>query len=105
MEITLTNDNFKAEVLESDIPVMVDFWAAWCGPCRMVGPFVEQVAGDFAGRAKIGKLNIDEHEDIAAQYGIMTIPTIMIFKNGEVVDKVVGAVPKSTLTQMLNKFV
>jgi thioredoxin 1 len=105
MELTLTNDNFTKEVLESDIPVMVDFWAAWCGPCRMVGPFIEQVANEFSGKAKVGKVNIDEQEDLAAQYGIMTIPTIMVFHKGEIVDKVVGAVPKSTLTQMLNKLV
>ena len=103
MALKLTKDNFKQEVLEANVPVLVDFWAQWCGPCRMVGPFVEQVAEEYEGKAKVGKVDIDEQTELAQQYQVMTIPTLMVFKNGEIVDTIVGAVPKATLKQMLDK--
>ena len=97
MEYKFTNANFKQEVLESSVPVMVDFYAEWCGPCRMMGPVVEKLAGEYEGRAKIGKVNSDEEEELAGQYNVMSIPDILFFKNGKVVDQVVGAVPESVL--------
>ena len=87
MTLTLTKANFKEEVLESEQPILVDFWASWCGPCRMVGPIVEALADDFDGRAVVGKINVDEEDDLARQYSIMSIPTLVIFKGGEVVER------------------
>lgn len=92
-----TDSNFDSEVLKSDKPVLVDFWAEWCGPCRMVGPIVEEIARDFDGKISVGKMNVDENMDIPSKYGIRSIPTLMIFKNGELVDKIVGAVPKASI--------
>jgi thioredoxin 1 len=103
MAITLKKDNFDATVLKADKPVLVDFWASWCGPCRMVGPFVDQIAEEFEGKAVVGKVNIDEETDLAQRYGVQTIPTLFVFKNGQVVDKIIGAVPKSKLADLLNK--
>ena len=97
MEITLTNDNFEAEVIASEVPVLVDFWATWCGPCRMIAPAVEDIANEYEGRLKVGKINVDEEPDLAKRYGIMSIPTILIFKNGEVANQSIGYVPKDTL--------
>ncbi len=97
-----TDGNFDQEVLKSDIPVLVDFWAEWCGPCRMVGPIVEEIARDMEGKVSVGKLNVDENPEIPSKYGIRSIPTLMIFKNGELVDKIVGAVPKASITGKLN---
>ena len=90
MAIELTNSNFQDLVMKSDKPVLVDFWAEWCGPCRMVGPMVDELAADFEGRAIVGKVDVDTQNEIAAQFGIRNIPTLLIFKNGEVVDKQVG---------------
>jgi thioredoxin 1 len=98
--IELTDANFD-EILKSDKPVLVDFWAEWCGPCKMVGPVVEELAGDFEGKAIVGKINVDENPSVAAKFGIRSIPTLLVFKGGEVVDKQVGAVPKGVLTQKL----
>jgi thioredoxin 1 len=99
--ITLTEDNFRAEVLESSQPVLVDFWAAWCGPCRMITPIVEELAVDFAGRAKIAKLNIDDYSQIASRYGISAVPTLLLFQSGQVVDQVVGVAPKRVFAAKL----
>ena len=100
---TFTDQNFKAEVLNSKIPVLVDFWAEWCGPCRMVGPIVEELSKEYEGRVVIGKLNVDHNPGISMKYGIRSIPTLLILKNGEVVEKQVGAVPKAVLVQKLDK--
>ena len=102
MAIEITDANFDELVLKSDKPVLVDFWAEWCGPCRMVGPIVEELAKDFDGKAIIGKVNVDNNPNISMNYGIRNIPTLLIFKNGEIVDKQVGAVPKSVLATKLN---
>ena len=97
LETELTDANFKEEVLQSELPVLVDFWAPWCAPCHMVSPVVEEIAGDYAGKLKVGKLNVDEAQSIAVEYGVMNIPTIALFKNGELVERIVGAVPKAQL--------
>ena len=99
--LEITSANFQEVVLNADKPVLVDFWAEWCGPCRMVGPVVEEIADDFADSAVVGKLNVDEHQDIAVKYGIRSIPALLYFKNGEVADSVVGAVPKHQLASKL----
>ncbi|NES75412.1 MULTISPECIES: thioredoxin [Okeania] len=100
----VTDSSFKQEVLESQVPVLVDFWAPWCGPCRMVAPVVEEIAGQYEGQIKVVKVNTDENPNVASQYGIRSIPTLMIFKGGQRVDMVVGAVPKTTLAQTLEKY-
>jgi thioredoxin 1 len=89
--------NFDAEVLKSEGTVLVDFWAEWCGPCRMIAPLIEELANDFQGKLKVGKLNVDEERDIALQYGIRSIPTLIVFKEGKPVDQIIGALPKSAL--------
>ena len=94
-------NNFEAEVLKSDIPVFVDFYADWCGPCKMMSPVIDKMSEEYAGRIKVGKVNVDENSDLAVKYGIMSIPNMIFFKNGEVVDRVVGAIPKP---QMQAKF-
>lgn len=99
--LEITDANFQTEVLDSDTPVIVDFWAAWCGPCRMVGPIVEEIAGEYAGRVKVGKLNVDDNKETASKYGIMSIPTILLFENGNIAKQVVGAMPKSALLKEL----
>lgn len=98
----VTDQNFQKEVLESEVPVLVDFWAPWCAPCRMIAPIVEQLAGEYAGKLKVVKLNTDENFETATKYGIMSIPTLAIFLGGEVVDGVVGAVPKQILQSKIN---
>ena len=102
MATELTDANFEKEVLKSTIPVLVDFWAEWCGPCRMLGPTVEELAKEYEGRAVIGKLNVDDSNTVTAKYGIRNIPTILFFKDGNVADKQVGAVPKNVLAQKLD---
>ncbi|MDJ0731838.1 MAG: thioredoxin [Crocosphaera sp.] len=102
--VQVTDSSFKADVLESNVPVLVDFWAPWCGPCRMVAPVVDEIAEQYSGKVKVVKLNTDENPNTASQYGIRSIPTLMIFKGGQRVDMVVGAVPKTTLASTLEKY-
>ncbi len=102
MAIELTDANFEELVIKSDKPVLVDFWAEWCGPCRMVGPVVEELSKDYDGRAVVGKVDVDSNPGISMKYGIRNIPTLLIFKGGEIVDKQVGAVPKSVLAGKLD---
>lgn len=99
--ITFTDDNFATEVLQSDKPVLVDFWAVWCGPCKMIAPFVEELAEEFEGKAKVGKLDVDNNQQSAIKYGVRSIPTVLVFKGGKVVDTIIGAVPKIQLKQKL----
>ncbi|MBR9859616.1 thioredoxin [bacterium] len=101
MALEFSDANFEEEVLKSDTPVLVDFWAEWCGPCRMIGPIVEELSSEYEGKVKIGKLNIDHNREVPNTYGIRSIPTLLVFKNGELVDKLVGAVPKSNITSKL----
>lgn len=101
--IAVNDRTFEREVLLSPLPVLVDFWAPWCGPCRIVAPAVEDLADEFAGRFKVAKLNTDENQETAMKYGVMSIPTLAIFRNGDVVDGVVGAVPKRILKQLMEK--
>ena len=102
MALEFTEENFESLVVKSDKLVMIDFWAEWCGPCRMVGPLVDELAIDYDGKALVGKVNVDLHGGIAAQFGVRNIPTIIFLKNGELVDKVVGAVPKDQLIEKLD---
>lgn len=101
--VEVTDDSFDDEVLNSDKPVLVDFWAEWCGPCRMVSPIVEELAEEYDGKAKFAKVDVDENADISMEYNIRSIPSLLIFKDGEVVDQVVGAVPKSQLKKKLDE--
>ena len=103
--LNITDDNFETEVLKSEIPVLIDFWAEWCGPCRMVAPIVSELSGEYEGKAVIGKVNVDDNREVAAQYGIRNIPTILFFKDGKVVDKIVGASAKSAFTEKLDALV
>jgi len=102
MAIEITDSNFEEVVLNSKVPVLVDFWAEWCGPCRMVGPVVEELAKEYGDTAVIGKLNVDHNPKVATEFGIMSIPALLFFKDGKVVDKQVGAVPKHVLANKLN---
>lgn len=99
----VTDESFERDVLASDVPVLVDFWAPWCGPCRMVAPVVDEIAEQYEGKIKVFKLNTDENSGVAGKYGIRSIPTLMIFKDAKKVDMVVGAVPKTTLAQTIEK--
>ena len=103
--IELTADNFDSEVLQSDSPVLVDFWAEWCAPCRMVAPTIEEIAQTYAGSVKVGKLDVDSHGEVAARYSIRGIPTILLFANGEVQEQMVGASSKETLVRMIEKVI
>lgn len=103
MEMEFTDQNFDQEVLKSDVPVLVDFWAPWCGPCQAMGPVIEDLAKDMNGKAKVGKLNVDENSEMASKYGIMSIPALKIFKGGQVVQEFVGMQAKDTLKAALDK--
>jgi thioredoxin 1 len=105
MALEITDANFEELVLKSDKPVLVDFWAEWCGPCRMIGPIVEEMAGEYEGKSIIGKVNVDENPEISMKFGIRNIPTILFVKNGEIADKSVGAVPKGQLTSKLDALI
>ncbi len=105
MEITFTDSNFNDEVLKSQTPVLVDFWAPWCGPCRMMAPIVEELAGELDGQIKIGKLNVDENGVTAQNYGIMSIPTFLVFKGGQVVEQIVGGMTKDALKDKVSKHI
>ncbi|MCF8260844.1 MAG: thioredoxin [Melioribacteraceae bacterium] len=100
--ITFTDDNFDAEVINSDKPVIIDFWAAWCGPCRMIAPIIEELAEEYDGKVKVGKLDVDQNQQTSIKYGVRSIPTVLFIQNGEVKDSIIGAVPKSQFVDKLN---
>lgn len=99
--IEITDSNFEQEVLKSDKPVLVDFWAVWCGPCKMIAPIVEQLAAEYDGKLKVGKLDVDNNQQSAIQYGVRSIPTLLLFKDGKVVDTIIGAVPKPMIVNKI----
>jgi len=101
--LAINTADFDQQVLQSDVPVLVDFWAEWCGPCKAIGPSVEQIASEFDGRAKVYKLDVDNEREVAERYGVMSIPALFVFKNGEIVDKMVGAAPKDQIASMLTR--
>ena len=105
MDVTVADTNFKQEVLESEIPVLIDFWAEWCMPCRMMSPIIEDIAKEYHGKLKVGKLNVDESPQIASTYGIMSIPTLVIFKKGEAVETMVGAIPKADIVSKIEIYI
>jgi len=100
-----TDNNFDADVINSDVPVLIDFWAVWCGPCKAIAPVIEEVANEFEGKVKVGKVDVDQNQDTAMKYGVRSIPTLLVIKDGEVVNQIVGAVPKSNITDILNEVV
>lgn len=99
--IEVTDGNFQSEVIDSDVPVLVDFWAVWCGPCRTIAPVVEELAGEYAGKLKVGKLDVDNNPEVSMKFGVRSIPTLMIFKKGQVVEQIVGALPKRSLVEKI----
>ncbi len=101
--VAVTGANFEAEVLQSGVPVLVDFWAAWCGPCRAVGPTVEEIATEYAGKVKVAKVDVDENMEISARYGVQSIPTLILFKNGDAVERLVGAYPKPAILAKIQR--
>ena len=100
-----TDNNFDSDVINSDVPVLIDFWAVWCGPCKAIAPVIEEVANEFEGKVKVGKVDVDQNQDTAMKYGVRSIPTLLIIKDGEVVNQIVGAVPKGNITDILNEVV
>ncbi len=103
--IVLNDDNFESEVLNSEIPVLVDFWAEWCGPCRALAPVIEEIAEDYSGEIKVGKLNVDENPGASSAYDVRSIPTLIVFKDGAVLDRIVGALPKNHITDLVDSVV
>jgi thioredoxin 1 len=103
--LTATDQNFEAEIIKADKVALVDFWAAWCGPCMMLGPTIEDLAGEYEGRAIVAKLNVDDNPQTAAKYGIRSIPSMLVFKNGEVVDQMVGAMPKNMIAKKIDQYI
>lgn len=103
--LAITESNFETEVLQSDLPVLIDFWAVWCGPCKMIAPIVEELAKEYDGKVKIAKCDVDSNQQVAIKYGIRSIPTLLIFHNGEVAEQIVGALPKSHIIEKLNKVI
>ena len=103
--IAVTGANFETEVLNSQVPVLLDFWAAWCGPCRMVGPFVEQLAEDYSGRLKVGKVNVDEEADLASRHSVVSIPTLVVYKDGKIVNQAVGALPRQAIEALFKEHI
>ena len=101
--VTFTDENFQSEVLGSKEPVLVDFWAAWCGPCRNIAPLVDQLATEYKGKLKVGKLDVDAHQNVPQKYNVLSIPTLLLFKNGQVADQIVGTVPKAKLDAMVKR--
>ena len=102
-EITLNNSNFDQEVLNSEVPVLVDFWAVWCGPCRAIAPIIEELAKEYAGKIKVGKVNVDENNELASRFNVMSIPTMKFFKNGKIVNEIIGAAPKPQFEDAIKK--
>lgn len=100
-ELVITKNNFENEVLKSDVPVLLDFWASWCGPCRMLAPAIEEIAEEYEGKAKVGKINVDDEQELASAFGIASIPTVVVIKDGKIADNSVGYVPKEKLEEML----
>jgi thioredoxin 1 len=101
-EVVITKENFEKEVLNSDIPVLVDFWASWCGPCKMIAPIVEEIAKEYEGTVKVGKINVDEEQELAIKFGIASIPTLLVFRGGEITDKLVGYRPKEDIIALID---
>ena len=103
--VTITDDNFEEEVIKSDKPVLIDFWATWCGPCKMIAPIVEEMAKEYDGKVKIGKLDVDSNQQSSIKYGVRSIPTLLLFNNGEIKETIIGAVPKAQIVQKLEALI
>ena len=103
--IDVTGANFETEVLQADVPVLLDFWASWCGPCRMIGPFIEQLAGEYSGRLKVGKVNVDEEGGLASRHGVVSIPTLVVYKDGKIANQTAGALPKSNIEALFKDLI